>query len=166
VSDHAPTPPQSEQQPETDAVDTTDPAAVWKALLDRMSAQRSFAWLRFLKITSLEQDRVTLAAQSGHREVLGFCTDERLSQIAEMLRPILGRKVRVSLQRANAQDADPSAAQQGGDQPDTDSQKTDRRQAMGLPLVQRVLEVFPDATLVDARDESEIPNKGDQASSQ
>ena len=148
----APAPTEPQTTPATE-VDPTDPAAVWAALLSGVASQRSLAWMRYLKISKLEQDRVTLAAQPGHREVLAFCTDQRLAQIAEQLQPILGRRVRVSLERTAPQpDADTDATPS-----DAGPRTTDRRQAMGLPLVQRVLEVFPDATLVDARDEADIP---------
>ncbi|MFW6060780.1 MAG: hypothetical protein ACODAQ_11405 [Phycisphaeraceae bacterium] len=98
---------------------------------------------------------MVLRVLPGHREVLGFCNDQRLEQIGQHLRPILGRRVRVTLQQPGAagdtaDDADAPARRAG---PTT----ADRRAAMNLPLVQRVLENFPDATLIDARDEAELP---------
>lgn len=121
--------------------------------------QRAFAWLRFLKIERLEPDRVTLRAIPGHREVLNFCNEQRLAQIARHLEPILGRRVRVVIENADAATnaPDESSASSASPAPAPSSRSAQRREAMNLPLVQRVLETFPDATILDARDESETP---------
>lgn len=131
--------------------------AVWSTLRERIG-QRAFAWLRFLEIAQLEQARVVLRVLPGHREVLGFCTEQRLDQIAQQLKPILGRRVRVTVQPPENQNpTEGAAASEGSTARAPTRSAADRRAAMNLPLVQRVLEHFPDATLLDARDETELP---------
>ncbi len=137
-------------------VDPTDPKAVWGALLQRVARQRSLVWLRFLEIDHLDEGRVTLRTLPGHREVVGFCTEERLQQIGSHLAPILGRRVRVALHRPEATSKEAGSTGNATEAP-SGPRGAHRREAMNLPLVQLVMENFPDATLVDARDESELP---------
>lgn len=145
-------------------MDTDDPRAVWSTLIDRLG-QRAWSWLRFLEIEQIEEQRVVLRVAPGHREVLGFCTEARLEQIGEHLRPILGRRVRVRVEAPPS--ADPHAGVDPGDAAagTAPTPSTHRREAMNLPLVQRALEAFPDATLMDARDDAEPPPAADDTAS-
>lgn len=128
---------------------------MWAALIDRVG-QRAGSWLRFLEIEKLEAQRVVLRVTPGHREVLGFCTEARLKQLGEQLRPILGRRVRVSVEAPAPADSSAAGDDSGGDAASAPP-GTQRREAMNLPLVQRALEAFPDATLIDARDDIPPP---------
>ena len=156
---HAPAP-ESTADPSSE-LDPTDPKAVWAALLQRVQGQRSLAWLRFLQIEQIEEQRVVLGTVPGRRDVIGFCTDERLAQIGTQLAPLLGRRVRVTLQRpeqaaGQAEPADADSGEAPSRQASGAARGNKRREAMGLPVVQRALEAFPDATLIGVRDESEL----------
>ena len=142
------------------AVDSSDPAAVWSALIDAIG-QRAFAWLRYLEIAQIESDRVVLRPVPGHREVMGFCTDQRLEHIANHLYPILARRVRVVVHKPESATGDAPASDQPGTNV-TAPRSAQRREAMNLPLVQRVLEAFPDATLLDVREDIDVPSPADE----
>jgi DNA polymerase III subunit gamma/tau len=151
-------PPQASPQappltPQAPSVDPTDLGAVMAALRERVSDRPALSWLKFVTIDKIDEQAVVLSPTPGHREVLSFAKDpRRLQVLTDELIPILGRRVRVTMQAPAATNApDPSTAKptaQNGA-----ARHADRRAAMDLPLVKKVLEVFPDAVLFDVRDE-------------
>lgn len=139
-------------------------AGLWRTVLERMAGRRSLGWLRYLQLDRIENDRAVLHLTPGGREVASFATEDRLHPVAEELGGLLGRRVRVELEmerperRGDAEAAPGGAADSRGssDAPGSTgaAEGLDRRKAFNLPLVQQVLEVFPDATLIDARTEA------------
>ncbi|MFA9477077.1 hypothetical protein ACERK3_02095 [Phycisphaerales bacterium AB-hyl4] len=119
-------------------------------MLDRALQKPSWAWLRFVQLDRLDAERATLRIVPGHREVYGFATEPRLAQIGKVLQDVTGRRVRVTLDRETpASGGEDTAASPSP----TSGAASDRREAMGLPLVRQALEIFPEASLIDVRDE-------------
>jgi DNA polymerase III subunit gamma/tau len=144
----------------TPVIDSSNLDAVMAALRDRVADRPAFAWLRFVTIDKLDERSAVLSPTPGHREVLHFARDQRrLQEVTDELNPILGRRVRVSIQA-------PPAAEESDGRIETDAPPAngaaDRRAAMNLPLVKQVLDVFPDAVLFDVREEA----NGDPPASQ
>jgi DNA polymerase III subunit gamma/tau len=138
-------------------IDTTNLAAVMSALRDRVADRPAYAWLRFVTIDKLDEQSAVLSPTPGHREVMHFARDQRrLQEITEELTPILGRRVRVSVQALKTQ-ADPPDQKASITNPkpaeNGPARHADRRAAMDLPLVKQVMDVFPDAVLFDVREE-------------
>ncbi|MEX0653416.1 MAG: hypothetical protein WD151_04760 [Phycisphaeraceae bacterium] len=114
----------------------------------------SWAWLRYVELANLDDERAVLRVVPGHREVFAFITDVRLTQIGKVIEDVVGRRVRVTIDRGptGAPDTGDAASGQPG-QP----AGGDRREAMGLPLVRQVLEIFPEASLIDIRETKPAP---------
>ena len=115
--------------------------------------------MRYVTLSRIEGDQAFLRIAPGHSEMVGFFTEVRLQQVSDLLMPITGKRLRVSLEAGNTQNADDFDA---GSQPGSpaspgsagnSSAAVDRRKAMSLPLVKNVFEVFSDATLIDVRPE-------------
>ena len=145
-----------------------DPVAVWRAVLDAVGQSNAAAWMDQFRLQSIDPNpspgRATLAATAGF--VSGahhIATPPRLKRVAETLRELLGKPFEVGLA-----EIDPAAnrARQiaAPDQPDAADRQNaqanpeassgghvDRRDALDLPLVRDVFEVFPDAVLIQAR---------------
>lgn len=116
-------------------------------MLDRALQKPSWAWLRYVQLDRLDAERATLRIVPGHREVYGFATDNRLAQIARVIQDVTGRRLRVTLDR------DTPAGDAGAETSNAAPAGSERREAMGLPLVRQVLEIFPEASLIDVREE-------------
>lgn len=88
--------------------------------------------------------------QPGHNDLVAFATEERLRPLVDDLAAILGRRVRVTMESSAParQDGEPG---QGSAAPSAPANL--RRQAMGLPLVKKLFDVFSDASLIDVRPE-------------
>lgn len=158
ASPQSPTPKPESQAP----INTDDLGAVMEALRERVSDRPALAWLRFVILEKIDEKTAVLVPTPGHRDVLNFAKDpRRLQVVTDELIPILGRRVRVTMQ-APAPGSSPGgspgdAAQTPGSNSsgsNNASRHADRRAAMDLPLVKQVLEVFPDAVLFDVREEN------------
>ncbi len=153
------------QPPVTTApvIDTTNLGAVMSALRDRVADRPAFAWLRYVTIDKLDEQTAVLSPTPGHREVMHFAKDQRrLQEITEELAPILGRRVRVSVQAPKIDSGQAGGEASRGSTPvQGKARDTDRRAAMDLPLVKQVMDVFPDAVLFDVREEAVGPSSTD-----
>jgi hypothetical protein len=127
-----------------------------QALRDRLATRPAYAWLKFVTLDKLDDNAAVLTPTPGHRDVLSFARDpRRLQSLTEELAPILGRRVRVSIQPpspANPGHHEPNA-QSPNPQSPTPNNAANRRAAMDLPLVKQVMDIFPDAVLFDLREE-------------
>ena len=108
------------------------------------------------------------AIASGLKHV---ATAPRLKRVADTLTQLIGRPMRVELEAGGA--SGPVVHPDNRTQEDADQRDSkvaggagiDRRDALSLPLVRDVFEVFPDAMLVDARrvDPSESDQSGNSS---
>jgi len=144
------------------SINTADLGAVMAALRDRVADRPAYAWLRYVNIDKLDEQAAVLSPTPGHREVLHFAKDQRrLQAITDELTPILGRRVRVSMQAPPTPDASADESASSPAHANGAVRNGDRRAAMELPLVKQVLDVFPDAVLFDVRDETDDEHRND-----
>ena len=94
---------------------------------------------------------ISATQQSARR----LAVANRLEQLAEELRAILGRRVRVRMLEPNAAEEPPPATPAGEPGRPGAPPTVDRRAAAELPLVRRVMDTFPDATITEVRNESD-----------
>ncbi len=164
----SPTSPTTNPTPHTPhptPVSNQSPTEVMDALLTRVATKPALSWLRFVQIVKIDEQSVIMTPTPGHREVMAFAKGQRLQDLANDLQPILGRRVRVSMQPPANPNGDltsesiPGDASSGSPTPNPQSQTPNtqaaRRAAMDLPLVKQVMDVFPDAVLFEVRDEEE-----------
>ena len=143
-------------QNDTDSTVAPDATQTWTRLLESIGNKPAMAWAQHLTPMRIDATTIHVTAQPGHRDVIGFVNAHRCQQLADLLKPILGRPIKVALDTTNAQTnqdlASPAKPVSG--QPDSaarpSTKQADRDQVMQLPLVKQVLEVF-DATVVSAR---------------
>ncbi|MFP4144999.1 MAG: hypothetical protein ACLFV3_07625 [Phycisphaeraceae bacterium] len=120
-------------------------------MLERVSSRPAqMAWMKKLRLERIEGDTAVVRPLPGQEDVAGFASG-RLSQLTDALEPILGQRVRVTLETAPGGAA--AQAEQSSDGRGPSSSV--RREVLGLPLVKRAMEVFPQAMLVDAREEQQ-----------
>lgn len=149
----------SEAPPEANAgvAPAADLPRLWHAAQERFADRPSFVFLRHLRPQRLDGDTLLVAIAPGQREVAHIATPARLEQVAQALSELRGRRTRIELQPpapdappAGVPDAQPDApARDGG----KEGGQLDRRAALQLPLVRVALQAFPDAMLIDAREE-------------
>lgn len=161
----------------------TDPAALWSAAVETLAERPFFAWLRFLQLDRIDGDTAWVTARPGHREVQAIATPQRLEPVAQELTRLRGTRTRVSFRAPPSGDTAPGTPAPGTlDSPSTTTRPDqggarfsggapvgldvpssggtsgggfDRRAAMQVPLVRQVLDIFPDASLIEAREETE-----------
>jgi len=133
--------------------DTPSATESWASLLESIGNKPSMAWAHHLTPVRFDTTAFHITPRPGHRDMIGFVTASRCQQLADLLKPILGKPIRVQLDTATpdilpAPENVPqtrNSSRVNGRQPAT--QGTDRALAMKLPLVKQVLEVF-DTTMV------------------
>ena len=131
-------------------VDITNPQQVWSALHERVASVSSFAWVDKVALARLdaEQGVCVLEPRRGQREIAAFAGPRQRERLALELTKLTARRFRVEL----SEPASPMAEPEAGERPGAPA-RLDRERAMAIPLVRDVLEVFPDAVLVDMRSE-------------
>lgn len=152
---HTPnTPPAPQASPAIGEPVPASPAEAWSKLLERIQSISSFAWVD--KVTlgklDLEAGLCTIRPRPGQRDIGRFVGQRQRERLGGELTQLLQRPIRVEL------DAPKPSTHRSADtpgRPATDA--TDRQKAIGLPLVRDVLDVFPDAVLMDTRREQEPP---------
>ena len=146
----APTPAAAASPTPAVPVDASDPTSVWNALHERLAQKSAWGWIDNVELLQIDKQGGVVAPKPGHGDMMGFLTDARLDQVAQQLEPILGTRVRITLQKAGdagAQDRQSTPNGNGA------AATLDRRQAMELPLVKKVLDAFPDATILNVQPE-------------
>jgi hypothetical protein len=127
------------------------------------------SWVRQLTPFRADAQSFYIDTLPGNRDLRGFVDDHRLEQLATLLRPILGRPVRVRFISDSDRNT-PIGPEAAPTPPPLDTQsapayhatttgtpphrpdRTDFEKALQLSLVKQVLAVF-EATLVDAHPE-------------
>ena len=133
-------------------INIADPAAVWSALRDRVADRPGLAWVDQLDLRQIQESSGVVSPKPGSRDVARFATESRLEQLASELQAIVGRRVRLTM-HVEAPDAGVADATSDGGGPE--GSDAERREALNLPLVKRVIEAFPDATLTGFGQESQ-----------
>jgi hypothetical protein len=127
----------------------------------------AWSWLRSFDPASLDERTFKLVARAGDKHMLAFATEPRRKDLQAMIASILGRPVKLELVAADttAEPSDPNGAPGAlpGALPGAGDQ---RREAMRLPLVREVVDLF-EASLIDVKpepkDDSTIePMEGEQ----
>lgn len=128
-------------------IDITDPQQVWRALHERVGNVSSFAWVDKVTLSKLdsEQGVCILEPRTGQRDITRFAGQRQRDRLAMELTKLTAKRFRVELALTPTEPDAQSSVETGG------SRSQDRQKALGLPLVRDVLDVFPDAVLVDTR---------------
>ena len=140
--------PQGEQAPAAEPViDISDPQQVWRALHERVGNVSSFAWVDKVTLSKLdsEQGVCILEPRTGQRDITRFAGQRQRDRLAMELTKLTAKRFRVELALTPTEPDAQSLVETGG------TRSQDRQKALGLPLVRDVLDVFPDAVLVDTR---------------
>ncbi len=144
----APTPGKPSVNVDLPDVDISNPAQVWASLQQQLADRPAFGWLDYLRLNRLEDGVAWLSPAPGRRDVAAFAGEEsRRKQLASHLTELIGRPVRIRIESDSLEESD--AGQPARTTPAAN--QIDRREAMNLPLVRKVLDVFPDATLISAQ---------------
>ena len=147
--------------PSTPSVDVSDAQAVWAELVRRVSPRTGYSWLNYLMLHALDEHRAVVAPSAEGRNVIGFATPQRLEPIGKELSEMIGRRVTLTLDvnagTSSATPNMPASSEAGTSRPVTlsDDQKV---AAMSLPLVKRVMETFPEATVMSVEQGDEPTN--------
>ncbi|MEX2215828.1 MAG: hypothetical protein WD768_17080, partial [Phycisphaeraceae bacterium] len=126
------------------------PADIWAAVLHQVKGNGPLSWVESLSLRQIDERTASLSLVPGKRDMHRFVsTDRQREQLASLLKQVLGRPVRVEIDAVGAASSTAVAGP-------TSSQaiRSQREEAMALPLVREVLNVF-DASLVEARAETE-----------
>ncbi|MEO1237592.1 MAG: hypothetical protein AAFX76_12460 [Planctomycetota bacterium] len=125
-------------------------------MLDAVGSSNAAAWMDHFRLTAIDRDAQPAVAHLAPTitfagGVKNVATGPRLQRVADTLTQLLGTPCRVEV-------ADRPATATHETHPDSadasaQSRTVDRRDALDLPLVRDVFDVFPDATLLDARRE-------------
>lgn len=121
-------------------VDASDIKGVWAEVVRAAGHLRGMTSLgKAMAIQQIKGRDVTVAMKPGNRR---YVTERQKTQLAQLLTKVLGHPVSVQIakRQASAQDA---AEEQG-----SDAGISQRQQAMQLPLVQQINEIF-DVSLVE-----------------
>jgi hypothetical protein len=131
----------------------TDAAQLWPALIRELVTRPWMSWTEALELRDWSGSLVKVGAKAGRLDVLKTISPQRREQLAAVLAKITGRPIQVEL----IMPPPPSAGSTGDSSvppgsPDTGQggRVTSKQQAMNLPLVKQVMEVF-NATLVEFR---------------
>ena len=87
---------------------------------------------------------MTVPKMLGRRDVARFVGDRQKRQLADLVKPILGRPVQIEIEEL------PHGLNQDGNASQKNLSQDDRANVMDLPLVKRILERF-DVSLIDVR---------------
>ena len=99
-------------------------------------------WVHGFEVIAWEKGHATLAPKPGRREVAGFATPQRLALLEAELAVVANEPMRVTVEQPPS---DPTPVVASGRTDDA------QRKALDLPLVRRIVEVFPDVTIVGVK---------------
>ncbi len=143
------------------AVSGASPREVWASVLGHVAGKFSLSWVQSLSLARLDDRTAVVSLLPGKRDMHKFiAADRQREQLADLFKRVLGRPVRIEVEAAGAiNGADASDQSPGADvAPSSRSMRTEREEALALPLVQEVLSVF-EATLVETHLAAAAPIK-------
>ncbi len=133
--------------PAAPSTPSASPTELWPALLAGAAQRAPLSWVQNLTFRGFDGRTLKVAPAAGNRELTHFLTPARLDQLAQLAGSVLSQPVRVELDAPTT--PPPEASPAVAAQPTSNS----RQEAMSLPLVRQVQELF-DTTVVDIRNES------------
>ena len=142
-------------------VSTASPREVWASVLRNIAGKFSLSWVQSLSLSSLDDRTAVVSLLPGKRDMHKFiAADRQREQLADLFKRVLGRPVRIEVEAtstingSDCSDASPSKYAA----PSSQSIRTEREEALALPLVKEVLSVF-EATLIETHLEAAKPVK-------
>jgi len=146
----------SASRDEAPSVSLDDPAGLWSALLRQVGSVSAFAWVDKVELAGVDAKTGTcrIRPRQGHRDIAGFLSSRQCDRLAAELTKLTARRCRIELIEAGTA---AQADEQGpaGREGPADVRAGQRRKALDLPLVKDVINAFPDAKFVDARQDPE-----------
>ena len=125
-----------------------EPHRLWEELLERTARSGPSVWVRDFTLDTLEPDgdvlRGVLRPEPEDAAARRRANPDRLHRLAERLSQLAGRSVRLVLSPPPAGAADQRTARVRP--ADTRMHQSD---ALQVPLVQDIFDIFPDADIVD-----------------
>jgi hypothetical protein len=139
------------------AITPAQPAAIWSAVLEQTADKASAAWMRGLEMRSFDGRRAVVTTLPGHRDLAKFLNAQRCEQLALMIGQVIRRPVKVEVDaEAAAAPASEPGAREAAAEPEARAPAAgpamNQQQALALPLVRQVMELF-DASLLDVAPE-------------
>ena len=126
--------------------------------MQRVEPISAFAWVDRIELADLDAATgvCRVRPRRGHRDIAGFVTPKQCERLAAELTKLTARRCRVELVEVSrpATPSEPGQAPKG-------STRGERQKALDLPLVKDVIDVFPEAVLMDARAEEEQQTEED-----
>lgn len=147
------TKPQTAEALPTPKLDLGNPGEVWSQLMQHVEPISAFAWVDKVELVELDAAAglCKVRPRRGHREIAGFVNARQCDRLAGELTKLAAKRFRIELiDAAPPQQGEPTRAKQPGN-----GGAGQRRKALDLPLVKDVFDVFPEAVLLDAREEQE-----------
>lgn len=142
-------------------VNNASPREVWASVLRNVAGKFSLSWVQSLSLARLDDRTAVVSLLPGKRDMHKFiAADRQREQLADLFKRVLGRPVRIEVEAtgtpngSDESDASPSAHAASSSK----SMRTDREEALALPLVKEVLAVF-EATLIETHLETALPIK-------
>ena len=140
------------------------PKEIWASILHSIAGKHSLSWVQSLSLSKLDDRTAFVSLLPGNRDMQKFvAADRQREQLADLFKRVLGRPVRIEVV-ANAplgSSAETSPASQNNGAnlaPSSRALRTEREEALSLPLVKEVLAVF-EATLIETHMEGAIEIK-------
>ncbi|MEM1108779.1 MAG: hypothetical protein AAGH99_08825 [Planctomycetota bacterium] len=128
-----------------------------------MGQSNAAAWMDHFKLQSIDTSAEPAVASIAPTMTFAggaanVATGPRLQRVADTITQLLGRPVRAELAAGPPRKTpDRPTPNTPGNSPPSNGGSVDRRDALNLPLVRDVFDVFPDASLIDARKEPPKP---------
>ncbi|MEM6392863.1 MAG: hypothetical protein AAF797_08840 [Planctomycetota bacterium] len=117
--------------------------------MDRVGGVPSLSWVQHLELVSLDADRnrAELRPRPGHADLAKFAVGRQLERLKAEFAAVTDRRLELVI-------VGPASASSPSSEPGKPTGNASiRRKVMDLPLVKDALDVFPDAMLIDAREE-------------
>jgi len=112
--------------------------------------RNALSWVQWLRLVRLDERTAHLEAAPGRRDVMKFLTERQKTQLSDLLRPIVGRGLRIELEQSQPMTTAEEASAHATTEKEEDESRMTPRQALALPLVKQVMAVF-DADIVQVR---------------
>ncbi len=125
--------------------------ALWAAAVERVANHPAWSWTAQLQFVEESAEVMTLRLRQGRGRLMAFLAGQQ-DNLNRLISQVAGRPMRAEVQPP------PGGADEAGGSADRPRPVTqaDKDQAMRLPLVRRLADVF-DADLIDVRDDPDRP---------
>jgi len=145
------------------------PREVWASVLRNISGKFSLSWVQALSLSRLDGSTAIVSLLPGKRDMHKFvAADRQREQLADLFKRVLGHPVRIEVEQvstasAAANTSSAPANSSPGAAPSSQELRSDREEAMALPLVKEVQAVF-EVTLIETHMEAQVvaSNASDQ----